>query len=164
MNHKPAPDRAFGKEKGVRTMQLAQPSLAVRPIVAVLAVVIRDDQVLLVQRANPPDAGYWGFPGGKVEFGETLLDAAQRELLEETGVCAMALRVFNAVDAYDRSDAGELRQHFVLIAVLCQWQSGEPFASDDALDAKWIAISDMESTLRLSRDVAAVARQAASAG
>lgn len=136
--------------------------MPVRPITAVLAVVIRDGQVLLVQRANPPDAGLWGFPGGKVEFGETLLAAAERELSEETGVTAVARQVFNAVDAYDRSDAGDLRQHFVLIAVLCQWQAGEPFAADDALDAKWVAIEDMETTLHLSRDVAAVARQAAS--
>ncbi|MCZ0963829.1 NUDIX hydrolase [Paracoccus benzoatiresistens] len=142
-------------------MQDVRSSPLPRPITAVLAVVIRDDQVLLVQRANPPDAGLWGFPGGKVDFGETLLAAAERELFEETGVRATADRAFTAVDAYDLSEDGHARQHFVLVAVRCHWQSGEPSAADDALDAQWYPIKNMESSVALSRDVAAVARQAA---
>jgi len=137
-----------------------QPPLP-RPIPAVLAVVIRNGQVLLVQRANPPDAGLWGFPGGKVEYGETLLHAAERELLEETGVRATAQGVTGAVDAWDRTQDGQLRQHFILIAVRCAWQAGEPCAADDALDARWVALDTMETALPLSRDVALMARQAA---
>lgn len=132
-----------------------------RPIPAVLAVVVNAGQVLLVQRANPPDAGLWGFPGGKVEYGETLLQAAERELLEETGIRAIAQAVIGAVDAWDRGDNGELRQHFILIAVRCLWQSGMPVADDDALDARWVALDEMETALPLSRDVAMVARQVA---
>ncbi len=56
------------------------------PVPAVIAVVVHDGQALLVRRANPPDAGLWGFPGGKIEFGETVKAAATRELLEETGI------------------------------------------------------------------------------
>lgn len=134
---------------------------ALHPIAAVLAVVIRHNQVLLVQRANPPDAGLWGFPGGKIEPGEPLLAAAERELFEETGVRARAQRVFNALDAHDRSEDGRLRQHFVLIAVECLWQAGEPLADDDALDARWFPLDTLESTAVLSRDVARIARQAA---
>ncbi len=137
------------------------PSAPVRPIVAVLAVVIHDGKLLLVQRANPPDAGLWGVPGGKVEFGETLLAATERELFEETGITAVAERIFTAVDAYDRSEEGQLRQHFVLVAVRCQWRAGVPVAADDALDAKWIALQDLETSRDLSQDVAMVARQAA---
>ncbi|MEN7538812.1 NUDIX domain-containing protein, partial [Aurantiacibacter flavus] len=55
-----------------------------RPIAATIAVVLREGQVLLVRRANPPDAGRWGFPGGKIETGETIEQAAIRELYEET--------------------------------------------------------------------------------
>ncbi|CAM3256277.1 NUDIX hydrolase [Paracoccus nototheniae] len=132
-----------------------------RPVVAVLAVVIRDDQVLLVRRANPPDAGFWGFPGGKVEAGETLLAAAKRELLEETGVTARADRVLTALDALDRAETGELRHHHVLVAVLCHWQQGQPQAADDALEAGWVALADLDKDRLLSRDVVAVAQMAA---
>jgi len=132
-----------------------------RPIPAVLAVVVREGRVLLVQRANPPDAGLWGFPGGKVEFGETLMQATERELHEETGVHATAQDVIGAVDAWDRTETGLLRQHFVLIAVRCAWKAGEPLAADDALDARWVALDGMETALPLSRDVAMVARQVA---
>lgn len=137
------------------------PLLPPRPIVAALAVVLRGDQVLLVQRANPPDAGLWGFPGGKIEPGETLLEAAARELFEETGVTALPRRAFDALDTYDYAEDGALRRHFVLVAVLCDWQSGEPVAGDDARDAGWVALRDMETALALSKDVAALARQAA---
>ena len=55
------------------------------PIPAVVAVVIREEEVLLVRRAKSPNKGRWGFPGGKIEFGESLKAAAIRELKEETG-------------------------------------------------------------------------------
>lgn len=133
-----------------------------RPIAATIAAVIRDRQVLLVRRANPPDAGLWGFPGGKIDQGETLFEAAIRELAEETGVAAEPLRVVTAVDAFDRDETGALRRHFILIAVLCRWTAGEPVAADDALDARWVDLDALQDTsLALSLDVAEVAEQAA---
>ncbi|QCI68030.1 NUDIX hydrolase [Phreatobacter stygius] len=132
-----------------------------RPIAATIAVVLRDDAVLLVRRANPPDAGRWGFPGGKIEAGETIAQAATRELLEETAVQAEAEDVLTAVDAFDHDAAGALRQHFILVAVLCRWTAGEPVAGDDALEARWIAMTELETAdLALSFGVADVARQA----
>lgn len=98
----------------------------------------------MVRRANPPDAGRWGFPGGKIERGETILTAAMRELLEETSVVAKARCAFTALDAFDYNDTGDLRQHFTLIAVLCDWISGEPVAGDDALEARWFPVVDLE--------------------
>ncbi len=59
-----------------------------RPKLAVLAVCLHEGKFLLVQPPNPPDAGLWGFPGGHVELGETLVEAAARELHEETGVAS----------------------------------------------------------------------------
>ena len=134
----------------------------VRPIVATIATVFRDGNVLLVRRANPPDVGKWGFPGGKVDLGECLKDAAIRELFEETGVRATAQRVFTAVDAFDHDEDGVVRHHYVLVAVLCTWVSGEPIAGDDALEARWFPLHALEEAdLALSLDVAKVARQGA---
>lgn len=132
------------------------PAAPGRPIAAVLAVVIRDGRALLVRRANTPDAGLWGFPGGKIEPGEPILVAAERELHEETGVQARARGVITALDAFE---AGALRRHFVLIAVECHWQAGIPVAADDALEAGWFTLAEME-TMALSRDVLALARRA----
>ncbi|WGF88199.1 NUDIX hydrolase [Marinivivus vitaminiproducens] len=134
---------------------------ALRPVVAALAVVVRDGSLLLVQRAHPPDAGLWGFPGGRIEPGETILAAAERELLEETGIRADATEVITALDAFDRDEANALRHHFVLIAVRCRWHAGEPAAADDALDARWVQARDIErGAIVLSRDVAALAARA----
>ncbi len=135
---------------------------ASRPVAAVIAAVFREGRVLLVRRANPPDAGRWAFPGGKIDGGETIENAAVRELLEETGVVAEPHRVFTAVDVFDRDESGGLRRHFVLIAVLCKWQSGEPIADDDALEARWFKLDELDdANLALSLNVAEVARQAA---
>lgn len=135
---------------------------APRPIAATIAAVVRDGHVLLVRRANPPDQDRWAFPGGKIDAGERLADAAARELLEETGVTAEPLHVFDAVDVFDRDDTGALRRHFILIAVLCRWVSGEPVARDDARDARWVSLADLDAhALATSFGVAALAHKAA---
>ncbi|ABR90392.1 ADP-ribose pyrophosphatase [Janthinobacterium sp. Marseille] len=131
------------------------------PVAAVIAVLLRGDEVLLVSRKNPPDVGLWGFPGGKMDFGETMEAAAVRELYEETGVRAQARHVLTALNAYGKDEAGELLQHFVLLAVLCEWQSGEPVAADDAADAGWFRLQALQDgALELSQDVLAVAQMA----
>lgn len=133
-----------------------------RPVAATIAIVFREGCVLLVRRANPPDAGRWGFPGGKIEPGETIEQAALRELYEETAVQGKALQTFTAIDVFDHDEGGRLRGHFVLIAVLCQWLRGEPTAGDDAMEARWFRLEELEDAgLALSLNVAEVARQAA---
>lgn len=114
-----------------------------RPIAAVIAVVLRGHQVLLVSRANPPDLGRWAFPGGKIELGETTEAAALRELHEETGVQARAEAVFTAIDVFDRDLHGEVRRHFVLAAVRCTWLVGEPVGADDAAEARWFDLDEL---------------------
>ncbi|WCM25977.1 NUDIX hydrolase [Sphingomonas sp. QA11] len=132
------------------------------PVPATIAAVIRDGQVLLVRRANPPDAGLWGFPGGKIDHGETIEAAAVRELFEETGIRAEAGPVFTAVDAMDLATTGGVHAHYVLIAVLCRWAAGEPQAGDDALEAAWHDLDGLDHAgLAMSFGVADVARQAA---
>jgi ADP-ribose pyrophosphatase YjhB (NUDIX family) len=137
-------------------------SVLPRVVAAVIAVVVRDDQVLLVRRGRPPAEGMWGVPGGKMEFGETVLAAAERELFEETAVRAEAVRAFQVIDALDRDADGIVRHHHMLAAVACRWIEGEPVAGDDAAEAAWFRLDrlDVEPDGLIER-VAEVAREAA---
>ena len=114
-----------------------------RPIVAVLAVVLRDDKVLIVQRAQQPNAGRWGFPGGVLELGETIAEGAMRELSEETGTVAEAAGWLNIHDAITRDQEGRVQFHYTLIAVRGVWQSGNGVAADDAADCAWASRDDI---------------------
>jgi 8-oxo-dGTP diphosphatase len=109
-----------------------------RPIVGVLAVVIREDRVLVVCRANPPMSGRWGFPGGVLELGETVAQGAMRELTEETGVKAEAAGPLTVIDTIDRDKEGRIRYHYTLVAVIGTWLSGEGVAGDDADEVAWL--------------------------
>src|SRR5438105_4278567 len=115
-----------------------------RPIVAVLAVVLRRDQALIVQRAQQPNAGRWGFPGGVLELGETIGDGAMRELQEETGILAEPAGILNVHDAVSRDAEGKVQFHYVLIAVRGIWQSGEGEPADDAAACAWASRADIE--------------------
>lgn len=131
-----------------------------RPVPAVIAVALRGGEVLLVQRRNPPDAGKWGFPGGKIEPGEPLTAAALRELQEETGLTGRADGVITALDVLTHAADGALTHHYVLIAVRVTGVTGTPVAADDAADARWVPLARLDD-LPLSRDVARLAQEAA---
>ncbi|MDQ7970287.1 MAG: NUDIX hydrolase, partial [Oxalicibacterium faecigallinarum] len=113
------------------------------PVPAVIAVVLRGDEILLVCRKTPPDAGMWGFPGGKMEFGETIEQAAIRELQEETGIIAEPDGVLTVLDSFHKDETGNLTHHFILPAIACRWISGEPVAADDAAIAEWVPLKDL---------------------
>ena len=118
-----------------------------RPIVAVLAVVIRGERALIVQRAQQPNAGRWGFPGGVLELGETVRDGAMRELMEETGITAEAAGILNVHDAIHHDDEGRVQFHYTLIAVRGIWQSGEGAPADDAAAVAWVTRAEIEAGL-----------------
>ena len=130
------------------------------PIPAALAILLRDRQVLLVRRANPPDQGLWGFPGGRIERGETVFAAAARELAEETGLDGTPIRLLDALDLLDHAPDGTLRYHFILLAVLCMPRSGVLRAADDALEAGWFDADALRDDPGFSRNVARLARAA----
>jgi 8-oxo-dGTP diphosphatase len=136
-----------------------------RPKVAVLAVTFRGDQVILVQRKNEPQKGSWGFPGGSVELGESLSDAARRELMEETGVTAEIIGHAEIVELREKDALGHFH-HFVLIAMLCRYKSGDLTAGDDAADCRWVRVPDgfQEFNGVLADHVARVAKQALARG
>jgi len=132
-----------------------------RPLVGAIAVVCHRDRIILVQRGKQPSAGMWGFPGGHLELGETALQAAARELLEETGVTAHPLEYLTNVDVILRDDDGEIAHQYLLVAVLCEYQQGTPIPADDAEQAIWMPVNDLDSCgLPLLDQVADVARMA----
>lgn len=122
-----------------------------RPIIAVLAVVLRgegpDTRALIVQRAQQPNAGRWGFPGGVLELGETVAEGAMRELMEETGVAAEPAGWLNVHDAVSRDAEGRVQFHYVLIAVRGLWVSGDGEPADDAAACAWASRADIEAGL-----------------
>ena len=132
-----------------------------RPLVGVIAVVCHFDRVILVQRGKQPSAGMWGFPGGHLELGEPALQAATRELHEETGVTARPLEYLTNVDVILRDSDGEIEHQYLLVAVLCEYQKGTPSPADDAEQAIWMPVKDLAACgLPLLDQVADVARMA----
>jgi ADP-ribose pyrophosphatase YjhB (NUDIX family) len=132
-----------------------------RPRLGAIAVVRRGGQVLLAQRSKGGYIGRWGFPGGHVERGETVVEAAMRELREETGVTAEPKGVLTVLDEIGRNDAGVVQWHYVLIAVLADWRSGEAVAADDAADVRWVTLADITSgILPVLKQVERVTRMA----
>ncbi len=106
------------------------------PVPCAGVVCLRGDEVLLIRRGQPPRAGEWSIPGGRVELGEGVADAALRELGEETGVSAAILGLIDVVD-----HASDVRQA-VLIDYAARWVAGEPRAGDDAAEAKFVGVAE----------------------
>jgi len=109
------------------------------PRVAVGAIVFRAGRVLLVKRGQPPSQGLWAIPGGRVELGETLQAAAEREISEETGLTIRAGDPAYTFDAIERDAAGRVRFHYVIVDLLADYLDGEPRPGDDAREARWVA-------------------------
>jgi len=129
------------------------------PRPAAIAVMRHQGKFLLVRRANPPDPGRWGFPGGKIEWGETAAAAAVRELAEETGIVAEPICAFDCVDVIKTGNANTPGYHFVLVAVACRFVSGVAVAGDDASAAEWFEMSEIEAnSMPFLDQVARIAR------
>lgn len=116
------------------------------PVPAVGVVCLRGDSVLLIRRGTPPRQGEWSLPGGRIEPGERAVDAALRELGEETGVEAEITGLIDVVDGL----FPEAGRHYVLIDYAARWVSGEPVAGDDALEARFVALDEVESLIEWS--------------
>jgi ADP-ribose pyrophosphatase len=124
-------------------------SYPVLPRVAVGAVVFKDNRVLLVRRGKPPAENLWAIPGGRVEIGETLQEASEREILEETGITIRALEPVYTFDVINRDENGRLRFHYVIVDLTADYIRGEPRAGDDATGARWVS-SDELASLKVS--------------
>jgi 8-oxo-dGTP diphosphatase len=102
-------------------------------------VIDQGGRILLVRRANPPAAGLWSIPGGRVEPGEAMVSAVLRELREETGMTGLVVRAVGTVHRDAPSgDRYVIRDYLVAVP-----GSPEPMAGDDAADAAWFALGEL---------------------
>ena len=114
-----------------------------RPVLAVSLAVFRGDRVLLAQRVAAPSAGCFTLPGGGVEIGETLEQAALRETLEEVGVTARILGFNRHVEVVDRDADGRVRHHYVIASFVGAWVSGEASTGPEAAAVAWADRDDL---------------------
>ncbi|MEP1443467.1 MAG: NUDIX hydrolase [Hyphomicrobiales bacterium] len=110
-----------------------------KPILGVSCLLLCHDNTLLIQRGKQPAKGLWSLPGGKVEWGETLEDAARRELLEETFLKIDRLQFGEFVEIIEPT------HHFVISVFVARLNDmTPPIASDDAADAKWYTPKELD--------------------
>src|SRR5687768_530126 len=117
-----------------------------KPVPGAAVVALRGDEVLLAQRGREPGRGQWSLPGGSIEAGETARAAAAREAWEETGI---RLRVMDVVEVYDAIFSAEPPApgfHYCVADFLAEPEdpAAEPRAGDDALDARWVPVAEIE--------------------
>lgn len=115
-----------------------------QPVVGVAAIVWHNDRVLLIQRGRPPRQHEWSLPGGRQELGETVAEAARREVREETGIDVDVRDVVAVVDLIDRDAEGRIQFHYTLIDLLAEFRAGEARAGDDAAAVAWARLDELE--------------------
>jgi 8-oxo-dGTP diphosphatase len=136
-------------------------SYPTRPYLAVSAAIFRGDRVLIVRRARPPAHGLYTLPGGGVELGETLEQAAIREVREETGLDVEPIALAGHRQVIARDADGRIERHFVILPFAARWIGGEIALNEELAEADWrkpSEISGLKTTDGLAEIVAA-ARQ-----
>ena len=116
------------------------------PIVAVGAVVIHEGKILLVKRGKPPSQNLWAIPGGKIRHGESMQSAAEREILEETGLTVKATQPVHVFDLIQRNN-NKIEFHYVIVDLLTSYVTGQAHAAGDASDAGWFSPDELPDSL-----------------
>jgi len=121
------------------------------PLVGIGAIIIEADRVVLVKRAHPPIQGHWSIPGGVLEVGEMVREAAIREAREETGLIVEPGELLGVYDRILRDPEHRVQYHYVLIDFLCRAVEGELLAASDAAEVRWFTREELPS-LNLAED------------
>lgn len=121
------------------------------PLIGVGAIIIENGRVVLVKRAHPPIQGEWSIPGGVLEVGEMLRDAAIREAREETGLVVEPGELLGVFDRILRDEDQRVQYHYVLIDFLCRRAGGELHAASDATEVRWFRREELPA-LKLAED------------
>lgn len=130
-----------------------------RPQLAVSAGIFRDGKILLVRRAREPSKGVYTFPGGRVEFGESLIEALAREVREETGLVIEVIGLAGFREALPSKTGGH--GHFVILPFAARWIANEVTLNDELDDARWLvpgALGTIPITLGLEATIEAARR------
>jgi len=116
------------------------------PRVAVGALVVHQNKVLLILRGEAPAKGMWAVPGGSVNLGETLQAAAEREVLEETGLQIKAGEVIYSFEKIQHDKAGQVQYHYVILDLEAEpLDPAQPLTpADDAIEAGWFTLADLD--------------------
>jgi 8-oxo-dGTP diphosphatase len=114
------------------------------PQVGVGVAVWRGDEVLLVKRGTEPRIGQWSLPGGRQQPGETVREAAIREVIEETGLTVTPATLIDVVDSITYGKDGNMQYHYTLVDFSAEWQAGDACAGDDAVDVCWMRLDQLD--------------------
>jgi 8-oxo-dGTP diphosphatase len=132
------------------------------PLVGVGAIIIEGDieggRVLLVKRAHPPLEAQWSIPGGVLEVGELVREAAAREAREETGLLVEPTELLGVYDRIVRDAKQRVQYHYVLIDFLCRMVGGQLHAASDAAEVRWFTREELPA-LNLAEDTQEVIRK-----
>jgi len=127
------------------------------PLVGVGAIIVEAGRVLLVKRGHPPLLGDWSIPGGMLELGESVRDAAVREAREETGLVVAPEELLGVYDRVLRDPDDRIRYHYVLVDFLCRRIDGDLIAAGDADEVRWFTPEELRK-LPLAEDTHEVIR------
>ena len=122
------------------------------------AVIIEDARVVLVKRLHPPLQDEWSIPGGVLEVGELVREAAIREAREETGLIVEPGELLGVYDRVLHDLEQRVQYHYVLIDFLCRRVAGELAAASDAAEVRWFTREELPA-LRLAEDTLDVIRK-----